>query len=88
MEHLIVETPEQVVIEFPLAGIGSRSLALALDTLIQLVIGLTLFLLWVAAGALGMGHWSPLGSQPILAHFRSVFTSSDSAARRSMSPSP
>jgi uncharacterized RDD family membrane protein YckC len=34
-DKLIIETPEQTVLEFPLAGIGSRSLALALDTLLQ-----------------------------------------------------
>ena len=35
-DKLIIETPEQTVLEFPLAGIGSRSLALALDTLLQI----------------------------------------------------
>ena len=34
-EKLIIETPEQTVLEFPLAGVGSRSLALAIDTLLQ-----------------------------------------------------
>jgi uncharacterized RDD family membrane protein YckC len=32
---LTIETPEQIPLEFPLAGIGSRFLAIALDTLIQ-----------------------------------------------------
>lgn len=31
----MVDTPEQIALEFPLAGIGSRFLALALDTLLQ-----------------------------------------------------
>ena len=35
MEKLTIETPEQTALEFPLAGIGSRFLALALDTLLQ-----------------------------------------------------
>jgi hypothetical protein len=35
-DKLIIETPEQTVLEFPLAGIGSRSLALAIDTLLQI----------------------------------------------------
>ena len=30
-----VETPEQIQLQFPLAGVGSRFLALAIDTLIQ-----------------------------------------------------
>jgi uncharacterized RDD family membrane protein YckC len=35
-DKLTIETPEQTSLEFPLAGIGSRFLALAADTLIQL----------------------------------------------------
>jgi uncharacterized RDD family membrane protein YckC len=35
-EKLIIETPEQTAIEFPLAGIGSRFLALLIDSLFQL----------------------------------------------------
>src|SRR3989454_2780328 len=34
-DKLTIETPEQTPLEFPLAGIGSRFLALAFDTLIQ-----------------------------------------------------
>ena len=33
-DKLIIETPEQTSLEFPLAGIGSRFLALAIDTLL------------------------------------------------------
>ncbi len=44
-----IETPEQVHLEFAIAGIGSRFLALAIDTLIQfgafLIIGITLAIL-------------------------------------------
>jgi uncharacterized RDD family membrane protein YckC len=36
-EKVSIETPEQVALLFPLAGVGSRFLALALDTLIQAV---------------------------------------------------
>ena len=32
-EKLTIETPEQIALEFPLAGVGSRFLALAFDTL-------------------------------------------------------
>lgn len=42
-DKLSIETPEQVRLEFPLAGIGSRFLALAYDTLIQFVAGIVLF---------------------------------------------
>ena len=34
-DKLTIDTPEQIPLEFPLAGIGSRFLALALDSLIQ-----------------------------------------------------
>jgi uncharacterized RDD family membrane protein YckC len=40
-DKLIIETPEQIPLEFPLAGIGSRFLAIALDTLIQVLSFLT-----------------------------------------------
>lgn len=48
-ENLIIDTPEQIALEFPLASAGSRFLALAIDTLIEAVAFLTLFALgWVA----------------------------------------
>ena len=37
-----IETPEQTSLEFPLAGIGSRFLAMVADTAIQFVIGFIL----------------------------------------------
>jgi uncharacterized RDD family membrane protein YckC len=41
-DKLTIETPEQTSLEFPLAGIGSRFLAVALDTLLQFAIYLVL----------------------------------------------
>jgi uncharacterized RDD family membrane protein YckC len=41
-EHLSIDTPEQISLEFPLAGVGSRFLALAFDTLLQALIGLVI----------------------------------------------
>ena len=40
-DRIRVDTPEQISLEFPLAGIGSRFLAVAVDTLLQ-------FLLYIA----------------------------------------
>lgn len=37
-EQLSIDTPEQLALEFPLAGAGSRFLALAIDTALQLVV--------------------------------------------------
>jgi len=39
MDKLVIETPEQIPLELPLAGIGSRFLALAVDTCIQVAGG-------------------------------------------------
>lgn len=45
IEKLTIETPEQIALEFPLAGIGSRGLALCIDSLIQAVVTLGIVLL-------------------------------------------
>ncbi len=42
MDNLVIDTPEQIPLEFPLAGVGSRFLALAVDTLIQAAAGVVL----------------------------------------------
>ena len=39
-DKLTIETPEQIALEFPLAGIGSRFLAFFYDSLLQLVVAL------------------------------------------------
>ncbi|MGH9450114.1 MAG: RDD family protein [Terriglobia bacterium] len=58
-EKLSIETPEQVAIEFSLAGIGSRFLALAIDTLLMMLalaaLGSVLFLVRYYTG--GAGAW-------------------------------
>jgi uncharacterized RDD family membrane protein YckC len=50
-EHLSIDTPEQISLEFPLAGVGSRFLAIAFDTLLQAVIGVVLVIIAVLLGA-------------------------------------
>ncbi len=44
-EKLTIETPEQIALEFPLAGVGSRGLALCVDTLIQLLAALVVVII-------------------------------------------
>jgi uncharacterized RDD family membrane protein YckC len=44
VEKLTIDTPEQVHLEFVLAGIGSRFMAVLLDTLIQTALYLVLFI--------------------------------------------
>jgi len=48
-EKLTIETPEQISLEFTLAGAGSRFLAIAIDTLIQIAIFLALVLVGIGA---------------------------------------
>ena len=38
LDRLDIDTPEQIALELPLAGIGSRFLALAIDSLLQVVV--------------------------------------------------
>jgi uncharacterized RDD family membrane protein YckC len=62
-DKLTIETPEQTSLEFPLAGVGSRCMALLLDTLIQVIVFLILILVLAlfhfvspgGAGGLGLG---------------------------------
>ena len=61
VDKLTIETPEQTLLEFPLAGIGSRFLAIALDTLLQVGAYIVLGLI-VAAVSLA-GFLPALGKQ-------------------------
>jgi uncharacterized RDD family membrane protein YckC len=49
-DKLTIETPEQTVLEFEVAGIGSRFLALAYDSLIQILLGICLLVIMVVVG--------------------------------------
>lgn len=46
-DQLRIDTPEQIALELPLAGIGSRFLGLAIDTLLQWVLYFVVFLIVV-----------------------------------------
>src|ERR1700676_99774 len=61
LDKLTIDTPEQTSLEFPLAGIGSRFLAMVADTAIQIVVGIVLFtVLTLTIPALGLlGSASP-----------------------------
>ena len=52
-EKLTIDTPEQIALEFPLAGIGSRFLAIAFDSLLQGAALVLLFLGVLLLGAAG-----------------------------------
>lgn len=57
-DQLIIETPEQVAIRFPLAGVGSRFLAVLADNLIQVAgyVVLMLLLFLISSAASGSGQ--------------------------------
>jgi uncharacterized RDD family membrane protein YckC len=55
-DKLTIETPEQTSLEFQLAGIGSRALALALDTLLQIA---AFAVLGVIAGLVAYARFLP-----------------------------
>lgn len=68
MDKLIIETPEQVHLEFLLAGIGSRFMAAFLDSLIQAaLLAILLLVVLFSAAALGWAGISPTWSVAIFA---------------------
>jgi len=73
-DQLQIDTPEQIALELPLAGIGSRFLGLAIDTLIQFVLyiigALAVGFSAALAGAAGIGRylqWIPVSWAPAVA---------------------
>jgi uncharacterized RDD family membrane protein YckC len=65
VDKLTIDTPEQVHLEFVLAGIGSRFMAVFLDMLIQTV--LFVVLMFIAFGLLALDDFSKSRSMWILA---------------------
>lgn len=60
-EKLIIDTPEQIALEFPLATAGSRFLAVAIDTLLQAAAFLLLSLIVSLVAALSVVFRADLG---------------------------
>jgi uncharacterized RDD family membrane protein YckC len=60
-DKLTIETPEQTSLEFPLAGVGSRCMALLLDMLIQLLVFLILALVLGLFAYISPGGTTGLG---------------------------
>ena len=72
-DQLQIDTPEQIALELPLAGIGSRFLGLAIDSLLQIVLYVTgLFALAFGGSFLGIAgidryfRWIPLNWVPAI----------------------
>jgi uncharacterized RDD family membrane protein YckC len=66
VDKLIIDTPEQVHLEFVLAGVGSRFMAALLDSLIQAVITFFIFLIAVAFAAAPLFGRSPVWAFAVL----------------------
>jgi len=61
-DQLHIHTPEQIALELPLAGIGSRFLGLAIDTLLQILLYFVggLLIAWIGiSGIARMVGWLP-----------------------------
>jgi uncharacterized RDD family membrane protein YckC len=70
LDRFDIDTPEQIALELPLAGIGSRLLAIATDSLLQVVFVLVLFLIGAVISAtstspLGFGEYGRFFSQTV-----------------------
>jgi len=70
-EQLEIDTPEQIALELPLAGIGSRFLAIAIDTLIQVALYILTAIIFMIAMPLGLSMFNflPRLMGPALAIF-------------------
>src|SRR5271168_2768935 len=62
-----IETPEQLRLDFAVAGIGSRFLALAIDSLIQMGVVVLVFIVLAAVGSVGLVAFRGLPSVWLLA---------------------
>jgi len=60
VDKLIIDTPEQVHLEFVLAGIGSRFMAVFLDTLIQVAVFVVIFIFTLIFATPPLAGHSPM----------------------------
>ncbi len=65
-ERLTIETPEQIALELPLAGVGSRFLAIAVDTLLQIAVFAAVVLGLAFAGFVTGGAWLSACLMPVV----------------------
>ena len=64
-EQLSIDTPEQIALEYPLAGAGSRFLALAIDSMIQAGVGIAMILVTLAFTAVATTGLAVSGTWPV-----------------------
>ncbi|HKW57943.1 MAG TPA: RDD family protein [Candidatus Acidoferrum sp.] len=66
LEKLTIDTPEQTALEYPIAGLGSRFLAILADTLIQVALGFFVFVVGAIIG-IGVAVFGGIGPQWVAA---------------------
>ena len=66
-DHHTIDTPEQTRLEFAIAGIGTRFLALTVDLLIQGAAGVALIIIVVLVSLTGLFNGLPLSGQWVAA---------------------
>ncbi|HYL61753.1 MAG TPA: RDD family protein [Candidatus Methylomirabilis sp.] len=66
LEKLTIDTPEQTALEYPIAGLGSRFLAILADTAIQIALGFFVFVLGALIG-IGVAIFGGIGPQWVIA---------------------
>jgi uncharacterized RDD family membrane protein YckC len=65
-DKLTIDTPEQTALEYPIAGLGSRFLALLADTAIQTILAIFVLLVGSVLG-IGLARMGGLGPQWVVA---------------------
>jgi uncharacterized RDD family membrane protein YckC len=65
-DKLTIDTPEQMALEYPIAGLGSRFLAILADTAIQVVLAIFVLIVGTFIGA-GLATLGGLGPQWVFA---------------------
>jgi uncharacterized RDD family membrane protein YckC len=66
LNKLTIDTPEQTALEYPIAGLGSRFLAILADTAIQLVLSFFVLIVGMLIG-MGASVFGGLGGQWVIA---------------------
>jgi uncharacterized RDD family membrane protein YckC len=76
-DQLTIQTPEQTEVDFAVAGIGSRFLAVAYDTLLQILVGIVALvgIFFVALATPELGHTSRIwvGAITVIFYFLLYF---------------
>jgi uncharacterized RDD family membrane protein YckC len=65
-DKLTIDTPEQTSLEYPIAGLGSRFLAILADTAIQIALGFVVLIFGIVVGA-GVATFGGLSGQWVFA---------------------